>query len=116
MIIVTDFDGTLPGIAPILRKLGLDKKDILVITGQTAERNGNTRLRLDRMGLKGVELRCFPPYDARDFSDLTLKKIMRWKAAQVKNFNADYYFDDDIRVLMEVWRENPDVICLLVVG
>ena len=121
MRIATDFDGTLQHIIPILRKLRLSKqeirkKDILVITGQTAKRNDNTRMVLNMMGFRGIELRCFPPYDGRDFGPYTLKKIAEWKADQVKNFNADYYFDDDMRVLMEVQKLNPDVICLLVIG
>ena len=113
MRIVTDFDGTVPHILPILY-LQLPE-DILVITGQARERNDNTRIKLDRMGLKDVILSCHPAYDARDFGPYILNSIIKWKGEEVRDFNADIFFDDDLRVIIGVKAMNPTVVCCLVV-
>ena len=112
MRIVTDFDDTVLRILPILRKHF--SEDILVITGQAPERNENTKTRLDRMGLQHVELHCHPPYDARDFGPHIMKSIIEWKAEEVRDFEADMFFDDDLRVIIGVKAMNPTVTCCLV--
>jgi len=117
MRIATDFDGTFPHVVKLIRAVA---DELLVVTGQHPDFWENTRRAFVPLlwSVRTVVFRGYPGYatagGAVQFTDAVLEDIANWKADMVKEFKADYYFDDDIRVLIIVKQRCPDTVCCLV--
>lgn len=104
MIIVSDLDGTYFKIERLLKELGFE---FYVVTGCQNREVIEKKLK----GSKCLGWWFYPGKFAEDL-DVYLKKVAIWKAKMVKKIEADYYIDDDHRVLREVSKMNPKTICL----
>ncbi len=110
LIIVTDHDGTFSKIKPLLKNLGIIP---YVITGRSKDELPQIKNQLNGIPIKG--LYCYPYKYCGDL-EKHLERVYLWKAKMVKKLKADYFIDDDHRVLNAVHYYCPKVVIIEISG
>lgn len=104
LVYVSDLDGTY---LKIKRWLQDNDKPFYILTGCQNKK-------VIEKKLKGTKCVKWWSYSGRFYDDLDiyLPKVALWKAKMVRKLKADYFIDDDHRVLRVVSKMNPKTICL----
>jgi hypothetical protein len=103
LIIATDLDGTFYKLKPLMEHLDVP---FYVITGCQNKEVIEKKLK----GTKCLKYWSYPGKFNEDL-DIYLHDVAIWKAKMIKKLKADYFYDDDNRVMRAVHKLTK-AICL----
>ncbi len=111
MKIVSDFDGTLDKVLPLIKKLD---GELIILTGRPPSERHKVEKLLKEKGVKYGKLINYPKEYTGD-TGKDLKKITKFKAHKLLEMKADIFIDDDLKYVVYAKRKNPKLVCLIVV-